>query len=68
LAPGAYVFATYTGGTLTQPTALPTPSEGSTIDWAFEGNQAALIVVPEPSTLILLALAGLALAAYRRRR
>jgi autotransporter-associated beta strand protein len=68
LAPGTYVFASCTGA-FTAPTTLPTAPEGSTIDWAYNGGKgAALIVIPEPSTLILLALAGLTLAGFRRRR
>ncbi|MBN2578491.1 MAG: PEP-CTERM sorting domain-containing protein, partial [Pirellulales bacterium] len=68
LAPGTYVFALCTG-TFTAPASPPTPPSGATIDWAYNSGQgAALVVVPEPSVLILLSLAGLALAAWRRRR
>jgi hypothetical protein len=68
LAPGIYVFATY--GTLTWDSENP-PSEvdvpsGFTVDYAYGGNSIAL--VPEPATIVLLALGLLGLAVYARRR
>jgi hypothetical protein len=65
LSGGPYVFATY--GSLTgSPTVTGTIPVGYEISYTYNGNNIAL--VPEPSTFILLALAGLALAAYKRRR
>jgi autotransporter-associated beta strand protein len=60
-----YVFVTYTGG-LTG-TAGGTAPAGYQVDYSTSG-QIALVLIPEPSTWILLLLAGLALAAYKRRR
>jgi fibronectin-binding autotransporter adhesin len=61
----AYVFATY--GTLvgSTPTVTGLPA-GYTVNYAYNGNSIAL--VPEPSTLALLALGLIGMAAYLRRR
>jgi autotransporter-associated beta strand protein len=60
-----HVFVTYTGG-LTG-TAGGTAPAGYQVDYGTPG-QIALIIIPEPSTWILLVLGGMALAAYKRRR
>lgn len=61
----AYVFATYGSLAGSLPTVTNTPL-GYHVDFAYEGNQIAL-VVPEPSTMLLLVLAGLTLTFWKRR-
>jgi autotransporter-associated beta strand protein len=60
-----HVFVTYTG-TLTGMAGGTAPT-GYKVDYGTPG-QIALTLVPEPSTWIMLILAGLALTAYKRRR
>jgi fibronectin-binding autotransporter adhesin len=62
---GPFVFATYTGA-LTGSAGGTAPA-GYEVDYGTPG-QIALVVIPEPSTWILLVLGGMALAAYKRRR
>jgi hypothetical protein len=62
----AYVFATYGSLAGSAPSLEEVPA-GYHVDFAYEGNQIAL-VVPEPSTLILLALAGWIVTIFRQRR
>ncbi|NLE37796.1 MAG: PEP-CTERM sorting domain-containing protein [Pirellulaceae bacterium] len=68
MANGAYVFANY--GTLT---GEPAPTVGllpnMSVDYYYNaGSSIALVVVPEPSTLALLAGLFALLAGYRTRR
>jgi autotransporter-associated beta strand protein len=60
-----YVIATYTGA-LTGTFAPPTLPSGYTIDYGTGSNSAITLLVPEPASLSLLGLGGLAL--LRRRR
>lgn len=64
----SYVFATY-GGTLTGTFGnivdLPV---GYEINYAFSGNNIALVVVPEPSSMLLFAGSLISLLPMRRRR
>jgi hypothetical protein len=63
----AYIFATY--GTLSG--SLPFEQnipEGYRVEYAYSGNNIALVQVPEPSTLLLLALGLLGFACIRRGR
>ena len=66
----AYVFATY--GTLVgDPFAtinLPAEFPNATIDYNYEGGNQIALVIPEPTTLGLLAIGGLLTALRRRRR
>jgi hypothetical protein len=62
---GPYVLATY-GKLDGAPTVTGTIPAGYVLSYTYNGNSIAL--VPEPSSLILLALAGLVLAVYQRRR
>ncbi len=61
----AYVFATYGSLAGSAPSVENVPS-GYIVDFDYEGNQIALLI-PEPSTIILLVLAGLTLVAWKRR-
>ncbi|MBN1589924.1 MAG: autotransporter-associated beta strand repeat-containing protein [Pirellulales bacterium] len=63
----ALIFATY--GTLTG-TPLPPVNVpmGYTVNYAYGGNNVALVAVPEPSVIALLLGLGLTLAALRFRR
>ena len=63
----AYVFADY--GTLLGTFATVTGlTPGYTLDYAFGGSQIAVVAaVPEPAGMALIGLAGVALAARRRR-
>ncbi len=69
LAGPSYVFATYgslTGGVFAS--VLSSPA-GYTVDYAFGGNNIALVqAVPEPSTIAMLGFAGLAAGWYRRKK
>jgi hypothetical protein len=49
-------------------TELPALNAGLSWQVLYDPNDVTLKVVPEPSTLILAALGGLALLAYRRQR
>jgi autotransporter-associated beta strand protein len=63
----SYVFATYGSllGTFSSVSSLPT---GYTLDYAFGGNNIAIVAVPEPSTLALLTVAIVGGGLYRRNR
>jgi autotransporter-associated beta strand protein len=70
LAPGTYTIASY-GGTLNGSFATLNIPTGDTISYGTRSDSAiTLSVVPEPSTLVLLAASALGLAAYawRKRR
>ncbi len=62
----AYVIANYgtISGTFATVTNLPT---GYTLDYSYLGSSVALVPVPEPGTLAVLAAAGLAAVVIRRR-
>lgn len=64
-----YVFATYTPlslvGNFALVNGLPT---GFTLDYAFGGNNIAIVAVPEPNTLALLTVAIVGGGLYRRSR
>jgi autotransporter-associated beta strand protein len=60
-----YIFATY-GSLAGSPSLLNVPS-GYSVDYAYGGNNIAL-VVPEPSIIALLVLAALGLLAYHRQK
>jgi fibronectin-binding autotransporter adhesin len=65
-----YVFATYgalTGTTNAFSSIVGTPS-GYLVNYAFNGNQVALVAVPEPGSLALLVVAGLSGVWYRRNQ
>jgi autotransporter-associated beta strand protein len=64
----AYVFAKYgtLGGATQEFAAVVNLPAGYTIDYQYGGDSIAL-VIPEPSTLLLLAWALLGMAAYARR-
>jgi fibronectin-binding autotransporter adhesin len=62
----AYVFATYGTRSGSLPTEQNVPA-GYRVEYAYGGNSIALVEVPEPSTLVLLALGLLGIAVYRRR-
>ena len=66
LAQGVYVFATY-GSLVGTPGTLGVPTN-ATVDYAYGGNSIALVAVPEPSILALLAGLGIVLAGCRTRR
>lgn len=75
IAPGTltsqnYVFATYgslTGTTRTFSSISGTPS-GYLLNYAFNGNNVALVAVPEPGSLALIVVAGLSGVWYRRKQ
>ncbi|NLE37841.1 MAG: hypothetical protein GX621_07435, partial [Pirellulaceae bacterium] len=63
-----YVFATYgtlAGAPAFEPIGTPT---GYVVDYAYEGNKVALVLIPEPSALALLAGLLALLAGCRARR
>jgi len=65
-----YVFASYgslAGTTNTFSSIVGTPS-GYFVNYAFGGNNVALVAVPEPSTLALLTVAVAGAGLYRRSR
>jgi autotransporter-associated beta strand protein len=70
---GVYVFASYgtlTGGAFGTVSGIPDLPAGTgsyVIDYAYGGNNIALVYVPEPATLALVGLGALALLARRRR-
>lgn len=66
---GAYVFAKYTSLTGTFATVNNTPA-GYSIDYNYQGgNQIALVsAIPEPATMAIMAIGGLALLRRRRSR
>jgi len=67
LAPGRYEIATY-GGTLTEPADWNAPA-GMSVEVTETGSgYVELVVIPEPSTLVLLAFGLISWAAYMRRR
>jgi hypothetical protein len=63
----SYVFATCGSllGTFSTINALPS---GYTVEYAFGGNNIAIVAVPEPSTLALLTVATVGGGLYRRSR
>ncbi|MCY2974219.1 MAG: autotransporter-associated beta strand repeat-containing protein [Planctomycetota bacterium] len=65
-----YVFATYgslSGTTRTFSSIAGTPN-GYLVNYAFNGNNVALVAVPEPGSLALIVVAGLSGVWYRRKR
>ena len=64
----AYIFASYGSLTGTQFAATVDLPAGYLVDYAYQGNNIALIVVPEPATLAFVAVAGGVLWASWRRR
>lgn len=62
----AYVFATYGALAGTFAGILDAP-DGYMIDYAYSGNHIAL-VIPEPSTAVLIAIGATAMALWRQRR
>ena len=62
-----HVFATY--GTLVGNPALEVGVPvGFVVNYAFSGNQIALVPVPEPSGIVLLSFAAIGLGAFGRKR